>query len=108
MKKVLVAVAMIMGMGTAAMANSLNNPMTIVMQVNDFTPIEVADLPQAVQDALAKDFAEKTIKEAAVETAEDGTKTFKVTLTDAAGAESIVLFNEKGEVVSEKEATPVQ
>ena len=41
---------------------------------------------------------EATIKEAAVEVAEDGTKTYKVTLVDAAGTENPVLFNEKGEV----------
>ena len=29
---------------------------------------------------------------------EDGTKTYKVTLVDAAGTENPVLFNEKGEV----------
>jgi hypothetical protein len=30
--------------------------------------------------------------------AEDGTKTYKVTLVDASGTENPVLFNEKGEV----------
>lgn len=40
-----------------------------------------------------------TVKDAAVEVAEDRTKTYKVTLVDAAGTESAVLFNEKGEVL---------
>ena len=40
-----------------------------------------------------------TVKDAAVEVAEDRTKTYKVTLVDAVGTESAVLFNEKGEVL---------
>ena len=41
----------------------------IVVMVNDYKPIEVKDLPQAVQDTIKKDFADLTIKEAAVEEA---------------------------------------
>lgn len=100
MKKVLFAVALVMGLGSSvAFANNMAADVEIVATVNEFAPIEVKDLPQAVQDAIKKDYAESTIKEAAVEAAEDGTKTYKVTLTDAEGTESAVLFNEKGEVV---------
>ena len=49
-----------------------------VTMINDFTPIEVKDLPAAVQEAITKNYAEATIKEAAVEANEDGTKTYKV------------------------------
>ena len=70
-----------------------------VMAVNDFTPIEVKDLPAAVTEAIAKNFAESTVKEAAVEAAEDGSKTYQVVLTDKEGAESTVFFNEKGEIL---------
>lgn len=100
MKKVLFAVALVMGLGSSVVfANNMAADVEIVATVNEFAPIEVKDLPQAVQDAIKKDYAESTIKEAAVEAAEDGTKTYKVTLTDAEGTESAVLFNEKGEVV---------
>lgn len=100
MKKVLFAVALVMGLGSSVVfANNMAADVEIVATVNEFAPIEVKDLPQAVQDAIKKDYAESTIKEAAVEIAEDGTKTYKVTLTDAEGTESAVLFNEKGEVV---------
>ena len=100
MKKVLFAVALVMGLGSSvAFANNMAADIEIVATVNEYTPIEVKDLPQAVQDAIKKDYAESTIKEAAVEAAEDGTKTYKVTLVDAAGTESAVLYNEKGEVV---------
>jgi len=40
-----------------------------------------------------------TIKEASVEAKEDGTKTYKVVLTDKEGTESTVLFSESGEVL---------
>ena len=47
----------------------------------------------------SKNFAESTVKEAAVEAAEDGSKTYQVVLTDKEGAESTVFFNEKGEIL---------
>lgn len=100
MKKVLVAVALVMGLGSSvAFANNMTSSVEIVAMVNEYKPIDVKELPQAVADTIKKDYAESTIKDAAVEVAEDGTKTYKVTLVDAAGTESAVLFNEKGEVL---------
>ena len=100
MKKSFVAVALVMGLGTTvAFAENLTSGVETVMAVNDFTPIEVKDLPAAVQEAITKNYAESTIKEAAVEANEDGTKTYKVVLTDKEGTESTVLFSESGEVL---------
>ena len=100
MKKLFVAVALVMGLGTTvAFAENLTSGVETVMAVNDFTPIEVKDLPAAVQEAITKNYAESTIKEAAVEANEDGTKTYKVVLTDEEGTESTVLFSESGEVL---------
>ena len=100
MKKIFVAVALVMGLGTTvAFAENLTSDVEIVMAVNDFTPIEVKDLPAAVTEAIAKNFAESTVKKAAVEAAEDGSKTYQVVLTDKEGAESTVFFNEKGEIL---------
>ena len=100
MKKIFVAVALVMGLGTTvAFAENLTSDVEIVMAVNDFTPIEVKDLPAAVTEAIAKNFAESTVKKAAVEAAEDGSKTYKVVLTDKEGTESTVFFNEKGEIL---------
>ncbi|WP_178793548.1 hypothetical protein [Bacteroidaceae bacterium] len=101
MKKLFVAVALVMGVGTsvAFANNSMLVESEIITMVNDFTPIEVKDLPAAVQEAITKNYAESTIKEAAVEAKEDGTKTYKVVLTDKEGTESTVLFSESGEVV---------
>ena len=105
MKKLFVAAALVMGLGTSAafadnfMVDSVTSGVETVMAVNDFTPIEVKDLPAAVQEAITKNYAESTIKEAAVEANEDGTKTYKVVLTDEEGTESTVLFSESGEVL---------
>ena len=94
MKKVLFAVALVMGLGSSvAFAGNMVSDVEIVVMVNDYK------LPQAVQDTIKKDFADLTIKEAAVEESEEGTKTYKVTFTDAEGTDSEVFFNEKGEVL---------
>ena len=99
MKKSFVAVALVMGLGTTvAFAENLTSGVETVMAVNDFTP-KVKDLPAAVTEAIAKNFAESTVKEAAVEAAEDGSKTYQVVLTDKEGTESTVFFNEKGEIL---------
>lgn len=83
MKKLFVAVALVIGLGTSvAFAENFHASVDSVTIVNEFKPIEVKDLPQAVLDAVAKDYAEFTIKEAYVEEVK-GTKTYKVVLTDA-------------------------
>ena len=80
MKKVLFAVALVMGLGSSvAFAGNMVSDVEIVVMVNDYKPIEVKDLPQ--------------------EESEEGTKTYKVTFTDAEGTDSEVFFNEKGEVL---------
>lgn len=103
MKKLVLAVALVMAVGTTTVfsCNVVMSETSIesVMAVNEFKPIDVKELPQAVQDAIKKDYAQSTVKEAAVEVAEDGVKNYKVTLVDAAGTESAVLFNAKGEVL---------
>lgn len=97
MKKVLFAVALVMGLGSSvAFAGNMVSDVEIVVMVNDYKPIEVKDLPQAVQDTIKKDFADLTIKEAAVEESEEGTKTYKVTFTDAEGTDSEVVLQREG------------
>ena len=89
-----------MGLGTpVAFAGNLTSGVETVMAVNDFTPIEVKDLPAAITEAIAKNFAESIVKEAAVEATEDGSKTYQVVLTDKEGTENTVFFNEKGEIL---------
>ena len=100
MKKLFVAVALVMGLGpSVAFADNFMVDSVTITMINDFTPIEVKDLPAAVQEAITKNYAESTIKEAAVKANEDGSKTYKVVLTDKEGTESTVLFSESGEVL---------
>ena len=74
MKKLFLAVALVMGLGTSvAFANNMVSDVEIVTMINEFKPIDVKELPQAVQDAIKENYSEATIKEAAVEVAEDGT-----------------------------------
>ena len=81
MKKLFLAVALVMGLGTSvAFANNMVSDVEIVTMINEFKPIDVKELPQAVQDAIKENYSEATIKEAAVEVAEDGTKKTPVVL----------------------------
>ena len=51
MKKLFVAVALVMGLGTSvAFADNFMVDSVTITMINDFTPIEVKDLPAAVQD----------------------------------------------------------
>ena len=101
MKKLFVAVALVMGLGTtvAFAADNQTTAASVAVAVNDFVPVEVDDLPQAVKDTLAKDYADYMVKEAAVEANEDGTQTYKVTLTAQDDTEQTVLLSENGEVL---------
>lgn len=101
MKKLFVAVALVMGVGTtvAFAADNQTTTASVAVAVNDFVPVEVDDLPQAVKDTLAKDYADYMVKEAAVEANEDGTQTYKVTLTAQDDTEQTVLLFENGEVL---------
>lgn len=101
MKKLFVAIALVMGVGTtvAFAADNQTTAASVAVAVNDFVPVEVDDLPQAVKDTLAKDYADYMVKEAAVEANEDGTQTYKVTLTAQDDTEQTVLLSENGEVL---------
>lgn len=101
MKKLFVAVALVMGVGTtvAFAADNQTTTASVAVAVNDFVSVEVDDLPQAVKDTLAKDYADYMVKEAAVEANEDGTQTYKVTLTAQDDTEQTVLLSENGEVL---------
>lgn len=99
MKKLFAAVALMMGLGTSvAFAENFHTGVDSVTIVDEFKSIEVKDLPQAILEAAAKDYPEFTIKEAYVEELE-GTKTYKVVLTDQEDNTATVLYSEKGEVL---------
>ena len=53
MKKLFLAVALVMGLGTSvAFANNMVSDVEIATMINEFKPIDVKELPQAVQDAI--------------------------------------------------------
>ena len=105
MKKLFVAVALMMTLGTSvALAdNAWTNNVETVVPNDDYTQIELKHVPQAITDAVAKNYEGNSIKEAYVKTAEDGNKTYKIILMDGEETETTVLFNEKGEEVKETE-----
>ena len=103
MKKVLVAVALVMGLGSSvAFAQNAENANAVVATTqapqDEYTKIEVKDLPAAVTEALGKAYPESTIKEASVTTKEEG-KLYKVVVTQKDGTDVTVVLNEKGEEV---------
>lgn len=103
MKKVLVAVAMVLGMGTSvAFAQDVKDSTVVEAQVTpvEFVKMDAATLPQEVVNALAKDNEGATIKEAFVAEKPEG-KVFKVVITTKDGQEATALLNEKGEAVKE-------
>ena len=100
MKKVLVAVALVMGLGSSvAFAQNAENANAVVATAqapqDEYTKIEVKDLPAAVTEALGKAYPESTIKEASVTTKEEG-KFYKVVVTQKDGTDVTVVLNEKG------------
>ena len=105
MKKLFVAVALVMGLGTSVAwtGNTWTSNVETIAPNDDYTQIELKHVPQAITDAVAKNYEGNSIKEAYVKTAEDGTKTYKIILMDGEETESVVLFNEKGEEVKEAE-----
>lgn len=107
MKKVLVTLAMVMGLGSSvAFAYVVSGTQSVEQtQQNpqdEFTKVEVKDLPQAVMNVLAKDYEGAVIKEAFISEKETG-KIYKVVLTITKENQSTekvtVLLNEKGETV---------
>ena len=101
MKKMIFTLAMVLGLGSSvAFADNVTTGVEVTAPADEFTPIELKDLPQAVQDTLAKDFTNQTVKAAAVAVDEEAeTSTYKVTLEDAEGTETVVLLSDKGEVL---------
>ena len=105
MKKVLVAVALVLGLGSSvAFAQEVSNTPAVETQTqapqDEYTKIEVKDLPEAVTQAIAKSYEDATIKEAYVAEKETG-KVYKVIITTKDAQEVTVLLNEKGEEVKE-------
>ena len=64
MKKVLFAVALVMGLGSSvAFANNMASDVEIVAMVNEFKQIDIKEIPKEVKYAINKDYDESTINE---------------------------------------------
>ena len=103
MKKVLVAVALVMGLGSSvAFAQEVDNSTAVETTAqtpqDEFTKIDAKELPVEVMNALAKSHEGASIKEAYVVAKETG-KVYKVIITTKDAQEVAVLMNEKGEEV---------
>lgn len=99
MKKLFVAFALFLGLGTSAVmaGNVENTTVETVTALDEFKTIDLKDLPQSVKDAIAKKYPGSTLKEASVEIKEDGTKSYRVVYTDKEGKEDSILINVKTE-----------
>ena len=87
---------------SVAFAQEVSNTPVVENQTqapqDEYTKVEVKDLPEAVAQAIAKSYEGATIKEAYVAEKETG-KVYKVILTTKDAQEVTVLLNEKGEEV---------
>lgn len=101
MKKVLVVMAMIMGVGcmsAIAAEASVDSVACCQATQDEYAKIEVSAVPDAVKSAVEKAYEGQTIKEASV-AEKDGAKTYKLVIATAEGTESTVTFNDKGEEI---------
>ncbi len=115
MKKMMFTLAMIMGLGTTvafadnAQTSNIAPCSAIAQTADEFTPIELKDLPQAVLDGITQNFPGSTAKSAAVATDEaTHTTIYKITLTSANGNEQTALLSDKGEVINPNEPTEAE
>lgn len=103
MKKVLAALAMILGISSSvAFAQEVDNSVVAESRVtqDEFVKMDPADLPQAVMQTLAKDYEGASIKEAYVKE-KDGVKIYKIVVVAKDETETTIMLDEKGEAVKE-------
>lgn len=102
MKKVLVSMVVMMSLCSVsvfAADKSVREVMASSQSTQDeYTKIEVTEVPDVVKKGVEKAYAGQTIKEASVAQKEEA-KTYKLVLTSTEGLESTVVFNDKGEEV---------
>ena len=85
MKKLILSIAILAsGVSTYAMSNTITTPTSINITINEeFTEVAVDQLPEAVTDAVKKDFSNATINKAYSN--ENGQYKLEITVEDAAG-----------------------
>ena len=73
----------------------------VAQQEENFQAIEVQDLPEAVQQAVARDYATATISEV-FENQNEGEKKYKIVFTDEAGETIKVYADAEGNWIEDK------
>ena len=101
MKKIVLMLAVVAGVAFATQSVQALPVVSGIESVNqdEYTKIEIQDLPQAVTDAVLKANEGSTIKEAYV-AGVDAEKKFKVVITNKENEDVTVILNEKGEFLS--------
>lgn len=101
MKKLFLVAALFLAAGTAAWASqgATTSPAVQTAADEEFTPIDVKDLPTAVVAAVESNFPGASLTEAAVRSDAAGGRVYRVSLIDRDGAERTALFSESGELL---------
>ena len=105
MKKVLVALAMVLGTGSSVVfAQEVNTSSAVVAEAqvpqDEFVKMDPTELPQAILLTLAKNYEGSSVKEAYVKV-KDEAKIYKIIILTQDGQETETILNEKGEAVKE-------
>lgn len=100
MKKILVAIAMVIGLGNGIMiaatpAFSINETSNTVV-ADGYSKIEIKDIPESVMQAVEKENPGCYFFEAYIGTL-GGQTVYKIELIDNAGESFVVVVNERGE-----------
>lgn len=106
MKTSILGLILLLGMSTEGMSAATTNTTfpNIETAITDdgFKPIDKDKLPQEIKATLSTDFSKHTIVAAAVSiNRKEGTCIYQVTLMDEGNKESILLFNESGNVINQ-------
>lgn len=96
MKTTFLAIAMILSMSSAVMAQdmSTNSPAVVIESASEFKVIEISELPALVKSSFDTDFPNATIKEV-----QSNGAVFKFFFTSATGEEQMVQYSADGEKV---------
>ena len=94
MKTTVLAIAMILSMGSVVMAQDMSTdcPVVTVESASEFKVIEISEIPSLVKSSFESDYAKATIKEV-----QSNGAVFKFFITTEAGEELMVQYTADGE-----------
>lgn len=83
---------------TVEMKGESTTFVSLLDEEDEYTKLELSDLPEVVKTGIEKKYPELTIKEVSV-AEKDEKKTYKIILTTKDDVETTVFFNEEGEEI---------